>query len=615
VFRAVLLAALACLPALARAQAPVSYRLSFPAPEHHWMQVEVAFAELPAAPLELRFSRASPGRYAAHEFARNLDAVRVTDDRGTPLRVTPSGTNGWNVPDHDGRVRVTYRVFGDWVDGTHLAVDSTHAHINMPAALMWARGLEERSAVVIFEPPAGRQWTVATQLMPGPDPLRFTAPNLQYLMDSPAEFSALTLRTFRVADGSRDTEFRVAVHHAQRNPDFAGLLDEAERIVRESRAIFGAFPAFDAGTYTFILDGLPWARGDGMEHRNSTVMTASAEASDPSTWRDLLAHEFLHAWNVERIRPRSLEPFNFESGNVASELWLAEGFNNYYGPLVQHRAGLISAEDFIDRMETAVNAVIESPGRRTRTLEDMSRLAPLVDGAARLDRSPDYTYLSYYTWGSAIGLALDLALRDRSEGRVSLDTFMRELWTRFGTSGETRPGYVERPYTIDDVQAALGAVSGDGTFARRFLGQYVQGHDVPDYRRLLGAAGFRVRPARPGSGYAGLPELDGRANGVRVAGSVAPDTPAGEAGLDRDDVLVAVGGRAVSGAGEVEAAIANTPPGSTLSLTFLRRGVTIQAQLRTVEDPRVEIVSEEAAGGTPTERQRRVRRGWLGAGR
>src|SRR4051812_17388625 len=180
------------------AQAPISYQLSFPEPEHRWMQVELTLADLPAAPLELHMSRASPGRYALHEFAKNVFDVRMTDTAGASLRATHTTPHVWVVAEHPATVQVSYRVFGDRTDGTYVSVDPAHAHINMPAALMWARGLDDRPVTVRFEQPGGSQravdgragpWRVATQLFPGPDVQTFTAPNLQYLMDSPSEFS------------------------------------------------------------------------------------------------------------------------------------------------------------------------------------------------------------------------------------------------------------------------------------------------------------------------------------------------------------------------------------------------------------------------------------------
>ena len=227
------------VPTLASAQAPVEYRLSFSEPEHRLMDVAISFRDVPAGPLELRMSRSSPGRYALHEFAKNVFDVRVTDGSGMALPVTRPNPHQWNVTGHAGAVRVTYRIFGDRIDGTYLAIDSTHAHINMPSALIWARGLEERPVTIRFDPPAGTSWRVGTQLFPGGDQWTYTAPNLQYLMDSPTEFSAFSLRTFTLADAPGSPLVRLAVHHTGTDAEldaFAADLDVPETAAHRCRS-------------------------------------------------------------------------------------------------------------------------------------------------------------------------------------------------------------------------------------------------------------------------------------------------------------------------------------------------------------------------------------------
>ena len=254
------------------------------------------------------------------------------------------------------------------MDGTYLAIDSTHAHINMPAALMWARGLENRPATVQFEPPAGSGWRVATQLMPGADAYTFSAPNLQYLMDSPTEVSAFGLRTFSISQVAASPVFRLVVHHAGTDAELDAFALDVQRIVGEARHVFGEYPAYEGNTYTFLADYLPWANGDGMEHRNSTILTSTTSIrSNRIGLLDTISHEFFHGWNIERIRPRSLEPFNFEDANMSGELWLGEGFTSYYGPLVLLRAGLTQVDEFAAEMTDVVNAVANSPGRGVRS--------------------------------------------------------------------------------------------------------------------------------------------------------------------------------------------------------------------------------------------------------
>ena len=612
--RLLLVCAILCAAAPpAAAQAPVEYRFSFPEPEHRWMQVDISFADLPPGPLELRMSRSSPGRYAVHEFAKNVIEVGATDPAGQRLDVQRPNPHQWTIPVHRGSVRVSYRIYGDRIDGTYLAIDSTHAHINMPAAVMWARGLEERAATLRFNVPAGSSWRVATQLMPGGDPFTFTAPNLQYLMDSPTEVSAHAVRAVTPPGTAAGIAVRLAVHHSGTDAELDAFAADVQRIVAEARHVFGEYPQFEGNAYTFIADYLPWASGDGMEHRNSTILTsASSIRANRLGLLDTVSHEFFHAWNVERIRPRSLEPFNFTDANISGELWLAEGFTSYYGPLVMVRAGLTTADDLADEMTSVINTVRNSPGRQLRSAEEMSRMAPFVDAATAIDRTAfDNTFISYYTWGEAIGLGLDLTLRDRTGGRTTLDDFMRALWVRHGRAGGSKPGYVDMPYTMADLQAALAAVSGDAAFAEQFFSRYIQGRDVVDYDALLGRFGFVVQPAAPADAFAGQFRLQEVQSRPRVVSAVPFGSPAYAAGLERDDLVLAVGGTEVRTVEDFEQAIRQRRPGDEVPLVFERRGARISAVMKLAADPRVVVSTAERAGRVLSDQQRRLRDGWL----
>ena len=262
--------------------------------------------------------------------------------------------------------------------GSRAARNTTHEGASS-RGFSHARGFERRPVTIRFERPTGTSWRVATQLTPGSDPQAFTAPNLQYLMDSPSEFGSFTLRSFTAPDDRRTPVFRVAVHHTGTDAEVDGLVRDVETIVREARHVFGEYPPFEGNTYTFIADYLPWAHGDGMEHRNSTILTSpSSIQADRLDLIDTIAHEFFHTWNVERIRPKSLEPFNFEEANMSGELWLAEGFTSYYGPLTLKRAGLLNLRSFLRTMDEAIEKIATSPARQIRTAVEMSRLAPFT---------------------------------------------------------------------------------------------------------------------------------------------------------------------------------------------------------------------------------------------
>lgn len=598
------------LPAI-DAAAPVEYRLSFPEPEHHWMQVEMVVSGVGPGPLELRMSRTSPGRYSLHEFAKNVYDVRAFDAADREVPAVQPDPFGWRVEHHGGTVTVRYKVFGDRVDGTYLAVDPTHAHINMPAALMFARGIDDRPATIHFTPPPGRDnWRIATQLIPGENPLQFTAPNLQYLMDSPVEFGPVAVQSF-VLDGRT---FRVAVHHNGSADDLTQFVRDVRAIVAEQRTVFGEYPNYDPGYYTFLADYLPYASGDGMEHRNSTVLTANGSLrADGPRLLGTVAHEFFHNWNVERIRPRSLEPFNFEAPNMSSELWLAEGFTQYYGPLTLSRAGLADVAATAASFEGLIEAVARNPARLVRGADAMSRMAVFTDGARPVDATNwSTTYISYYPYGAAIALALDLTLRDRFDGKLSLDDYMRALWRTFGRAGGSRTGYVDHPYTMSDAERVLADIAGSPEFAREFFARYVVGHEAADYERLFERAGFLLRRRQPDAPWAGPVELARGRHGLRVESATVPGTPLYEAGIDRGDELVDIDGRRMSSEQDFATAVSSRKPNDRLRAVVADRAGTLRTiTLALTSDPSVQLVPVERAGGRLTDSQRAFRRRWL----
>lgn len=609
------------LPAAsAWARAPIEYRLSFPAPEHRWMQVEARFPEVPAGPLQLRMSRTSPGRYALAEFAKNVFDVVITDGKGQVLSPARPNLHQWDVTGHDGTVWVSYKVFGDRTDGTYLGIDSMHAHINMPAAMMFARGWLDRPARVTFVEPAGHDWRVATQLFPTADPLVFTAPNLHYLMDSPSEFSAFSSRSFTVDDGMPRSgpapTFRVALLHDGTDAEADAFARDVERTVREAMRVFGELPAYDANTYTFLSVYLPWASGDGMEHRNSTSLTGRGALRNPGQRQGILgavSHEFFHSWNMERIRSKLIEPFDYEEADMSDELWLGEGFTNYYDDLILHRAGLESLDLLMNDLAGMINEVMVSPGRRIRNAVDMSRLAPLVDAAVSVDRTAwSNVFISYYTYGSAIGLALDLSLRDRTDGRVTLDTYMQALWQTYGRPGQKVPGRVATPYTMDGLKATLAQVSGSPEFAKDFFARYIEGRELADYTRLLSRAGLVARPRAAGKAWLGTESLQGGGSAARVASLVAFESPLYKAGVEQDDQIVSLDGTLLGPAGAVDSVLSRHRPGDTVPIRYARRsGEMVEGTVTLSEDPRIEIVPVEKAGGTLTDAQKAFREEWL----
>jgi len=613
----------AATPTAARPAAPVTYRVTFPEPEHHWMQVEVTFSGLGTRPLQARMSRSSPGRYAVHEFAKNIFSVEAFNSKGTKLATTRPTPYQWNVAGHDGSVRLVYKIFGDRGDGTYFAVDNTHARLNIPASFMWAVGLETRPVRVTFVPPTGSNWKVGTQLFPTTDPFTYTAPNLQYFMDSPTELSDFGLRTFTVKNTDGKTyDIRVAAHHDGSEADLDALAKDVERVVLEQAAVFGEFPAFDTGNYVFLLDYTPHSDGDGMEHRNSTFTSSRLTIANEQQRKQALgtiSHEFFHAWNVERIRPADLEPFNFTDANVSCCLWLAEGFTQYYGNLLLIRAGFTPQAQGGIGFGGSINAVVNGSGRLVRSAVEMSQHAPYTDAAASIDKTEfGRSFISYYTYGAAIALALDLSLREMSDGAITLDDYMRLLWTTYGKPASATPGAVARPYTLRDLRNRLADLTKNKVFADEFFDKYVEGREVVNYERLMLQAGFVVRPRSPEAGWIGNVQVAPTEGGLTInppqgnnINPIAFGTPAYEAGLEYGDVITSIDGQPATV--DTFAAMSRKKPGETAALVVRRRGGQTATTMVTLKpNPALTVIDVETAGATLTAGQKAFREAWLG---
>ena len=520
-----------CLPFLGWSQVSNNYTISFENAEHHEAFITAEFTDLENNILELRMSRTSPGRYALHEFAKNVYDVKAYDSKGFLLAITRPNPHQWNIEDHDGTVKLTYTLFANRGDGTYSQVDLTHAHLNIPATFIYPNGLEERPINITFQPRKDLNWKIATQLKYIKN-YTYSAPNLYYFMDSPVEISDHSVRTFDITTNDKTAAIKFVLHSNDTEQFIDSYLEKVKKIVVQEKMIFGGLPEFDYDTYTFLACYLPNVSGDGMEHRNSTILTSKLGLAKGGMNQNIgtVAHEFFHAWNVERIRPKSLEPFNFEETNMSGELWFAEGFTSYYTGLVMCRAGIISQKDYIDGLARSLNAVWNSPGLNFFNPIEMSYQAPFVDAAQSVDPvNRENTFISYYTYGNVLGLALDLSLRNLKDAK-NLDGYMKLVWQTFGKR--------ERPYKIADLREVLKEYAGK-EFGENFFSKYIYDSHMPDYKKLFTSVGVRVEQNDLKSVYFGANLVKNKKRWVLISNPLQ-GTSAYNAGLNRGDVIISI---------------------------------------------------------------------------
>lgn len=577
-----------------------SYDISFENAVHHEARIKGTFPNIDSDTVSFRMSRTSPGRYALHEFAKNVYNFKATDSKGSSLKVFRPNPHEWQVIGHDGTVTISYTLFANRGDGTYSQIDETHAHLNIPATFMYAPQLSERKIEVNFKIREDLNWKIATQL-PLVTGTTYSAPNLQYFMDSPTEISNHDIRKFQVESNNTAYTIKFVLHHNGTPGELDAYFEKVKKVVLTGKEVFGDLPDFDYGTYTFLACYLPNASGDGMEHRNSTIITSTRSLANGGMEGNIgtVSHEFFHAWNVERIRPQSLEPFDFTTANMSGELWFAEGFTTYFTDLILCRAGIITPEQYVEELTESFNHVWNSPAREFFNPIEMSCQAPFVDAATSVDPvNRENAYISYYSYGSVLGLALDLALRQNT---LNLDDFMKLVWQKHGKKGI--------PYTVQNLHEILNQYAGNA-FGDNFFNDYIYGSEMPDYDTLFKSVGVVLKQDATAPYFGATISIVGDGTGI-IQNNTKIGSAAYKAGLDSGDRITTINNTPLQKGRNFNELLAQFKVGDTLQVAFIRFGVKKTTQVVLEPDPMYSITPMEKEGDQPSKEMLKNRKAWL----
>jgi predicted metalloprotease with PDZ domain len=610
-------------PSLAAAQitAPpeISFTVAMSRPHTHLFDVEIAIKRASNAPApdqqQLVMPVWTPGSYLVREFERNVQDFNATDAAGQPLKWEKINKDTWRVmTDGAHEWRATYRVYANELSVRTSELNSNHAFWNNANLLMYLDGfLKLPSTIRVLAPDV---WKVATGL-PGVPGQRntFRAENFDILYDSPFEASNFKSLLFNV----KGVAHRMVIDGAG-NYDPERMRRDVQKIVEtEVELMGGEVPYRD---YTFILH-LRQNGGGGLEHLNSTALgyprfgfriargdraTSAGPNTNDQSERDyrsflsLVSHEFFHLWNVKRIRPDALGPFDYTQENYTKLLWVAEGITDYYADITLRRAGLISEPDFLNATARALQSLQNTPGRLVQSAEESSFDAWIK--YYRQDENSINSQVSYYDKGAILGMLLDLEIRKRSSGRKSLDDVMRYLYTEFFKK--------ERNYTPADFQKAAELMAGSSL--EEFFARYVRGKDELDYNGALSAAGLRLDTGatsvdgKPVEHVVFGADLEQDADRLMVR-RVYAGSPAYEQGLNSGDQIVAVDNMRVT-RDFFNARLAEKKPGDLINLTIFRFDdlSTLLIKLGGRAEGTYKIVPLS----NQTEIQKQIYRAWLG---
>ena len=593
----------------------ISYTVSMTHPQTHLFEVEVRIRRpgaVTAPPQEtLVMPVWTPGSYLIREYERNVQDFAVADAGGHALAWEKINKNSWQVTTGGaGEWRATYRVYANELSVRTSELNTDHAFWNNATLLMYPDGHLRDSSILKINPRAG--WKIATGLPAVPNEENtFQAENFDVLYDSPVEVSDFKVLSFAV----KGVPHRIVIDGAGNYDPERVTRDVQQIVATEVELMGGEIPYHD---YTFILH-LRSNGGGGLEHLNSTALghprfgfrIATSDQSNSAApfgergertydgFLGLVAHEFFHLWNVKRIRPDALGPFDYTKENYTKNLWVAEGITDYYAEIALRRAGLVSETTFLAARARAFRSLQDRPGRLVQSAEESSFDSWIK--YYRQDENSMNSQVDYYEKGAILGLLLDLEIRKRSGGAKSLDDVMHHLFNEYFKKG--------RNYTPQDFQKTCELIA--GASLDQFFSRYVRGLAELDYDAALNVVGLRLDTAGANDPtervYFGA-DLNQQGERLMVT-RVLAGSPAYEQDLNAGDQIVAVdGARATQRF--LEARLAEKKPGDTIHLTVFRfddlRTVDIKVGARSAGSYRIVPVAQQ------TDEQKRNYQAWIG---
>ena len=554
------IATLVGLSHAALAQSPIAYTVSFPDAHAHYVDIKASLPTDGRSQIDVMMAVWTPGSYLVREYARHVEGITAMDGNGRVLPVRKIRKNRWRIDQTagDSVVHFRYRLYGREMTVRTNWIDAEMALLNgAPTFITLADEMSPRPHDLQLSLPEA--WRSVQTALPGhPDGAKhhFRAPDFDTLVDAPILIGNPHVEQFE-AGGA----LHLLVDQGGANIwDSARAAADVAKLVTTQQAFWGKVPY---SRYVFL--NLLVEKGGGLEHKDSTVLMTSRWGQGVRKsylgWLGLVSHEFFHTWNVKRLRPVELGPFDYEAENHTRALWIAEGVTSYYDDLLVHRSGLSTRKEYLERLSKGIDRLQKTPGRLVRSLEDASYDAWIK--YYRPDENSINTNISYYTKGLVISFLLDAEIRRVTSGKRNLDEVMRAAYARYsGTQG----------YPLDGFYALVSEIA--GADLRPWFANHAASTEELDYGPALEWYGLEFKPPKaPKKGPTADPTpgwLGAKMKGS-VVRTVPRETPAYAAGLNVDDELLGIDGHRVS-AGKLDERLKRYRPGTQVDLLITRRG-------------------------------------------
>ena len=545
-----------CAHLAAQAAAPVLFTVSMPQPANHIFHVNMRVTGVAGETQDFKMPVWTPGYYRVIDYARNVSNLHAHDAAGHELAWEKTTRNTWRIVTAGASsVTVDYDVYGATRFGAQNYLDENRAYISPPGFYLRVAGQLQRPAVVTFQMPP--TWT---RIASGLDRQRdvSSAPDFDVLYDCPTLLGNQEVLQFDV----RGVAHLVALENVPEAVDRPKMLADLKRIVEAATGMMGDIPY---KRYTFLMMGIG---NGGIEHLTSASISFNGNSlTTPAgyrRWLSYVAHEYFHNFNVKRIRPLALGPFDYDTENLTNMLWVSEGLSVYYQDLLLVRAGLATPEQYLEKLQTSLGSFESAAGRHYQSATESSWNTWGTSGVGN-DRN---TTISYYDNGAMLGAMLDLQIRHESGNRQSLDDVMRALYRKYYQ--EKRRGFTDAEFRAECEAAAGGSL--EEVFS------YASTTRDPDYARYFAYAGLALDvTAADGKGaYLGVnTHVD---DGKLLVVNAQAGSPAEKAGVRGDDQIVEVEGSKAT-VKVLSDALAARKPGDRLKLKIARGGETREIEV------------------------------------
>lgn len=552
----------------------IDYEVGMSLPNSHYFEVEMSVSDIKAKELQIKMPVWAPGSYLVREFAKSVNLVKATDENGKALDVKKVNKNTWVIPTNKIKsVKINYEVYAFELSVRTSFLDDSHGYINGTSVFMYVDGYKNTPGTVKIKP--HESFKKISTSMKNTGGTTYSFKDYDELADSPIEIGNQHIFEFDAA-GVKHT---VAMY-GEGNYDEEVLKRDMAKIVEAETKVFGINPNKE---YLFIIHNLTNPSG-GLEHKSSTTLQVNRwtyEGDDYFGFLSLVAHEYFHLWNVKRLRPKSLGPFDYDNENYTDLLWVMEGFTSYYDELILRRAGFYKEEDYISTLMSTTNYVESLPGNKVQPVAHASFDAWIK--AYRHNENSMNTTISYYSKGTILAAMLDLYIINKYNGEKGLDHFLQHLWAK--TYGKDGSGFTE-----DEFQKHLESFLGEGM--DWFFTNHVYDTKPIDYQSFYNAVGIKiVKDRAPAKPYLGVRTSD--SGGKLMVNGVYAGSPAESGGISVNDEIISLDGYRVDNS-SFNSMLAKKNIGDEVEITLARDNIIktykIQLGVRDFQRMRYDVV-------------------------